>query len=358
MKSFPLATLVLPVLLATPCGAVTPQQLARIRLPEGGRIELFAQGVPHARHMALGPDGIVFVGTTEDKVYAVLDGKPTVVASGLNHPNGVAFRNGALYVAELNRLVRWKDIARRLSSPGAPEVLNSSFPDEIHHGYRVIRFGPDGKLYMGIGAPCNSCKPQFPLSATIVRMDADGQGLEIFARGVRNTVGFDWDPQTKDLWFSDHGRDYLGDNLPPDELNVAPRAGLDFGFPYCHAGDIADPELGKEKPCTAFTPPALKIPAHSAPLGVAFYQGRILFAEHGSWNRSKKDGYRIAEARKGKDGKLTYGVFAEGWLDPAVDKAWGRPVDLLPMPDGSLLVSDDEAGAIYRITSAKRKESR
>lgn len=315
--------------------------------------------------MALGPDGIVFVGSRgEGKVYALVDkgrkGKASeaiVIARGLHWPNGVAFRDGSLYVAEIGRVLRYDDIASRLRNPPKPVVVNDSFLKKEHHGWKFIAFGPDGKLYVPIGAPCNVCLERDPRFAAIMRMNPDGSGLEIFARGIRNTVGFDWHPQTGELWFTDNGRDWLGDNRPPDELNRAPKAGMHFGFPYCHGKSLRDPVFGEQRPCSEFTPPELELGPHVASLGMRFYTGRmfpdryrnqIFIAEHGSWNRSIPIGYRITIARFKEGGGLKYEVFAQGWLQGT--HSWGRPVDVLVMPDGALLVSDDKAGVVYRIS--------
>jgi glucose/arabinose dehydrogenase len=268
-------------------------------------------------------------------------------------------RDGALYVAEVNRILRFDDIEKHLATPASaaprPVVVTDRFPRESHHGWKFIRFGPDGWLYVPVGAPCNICEPDPARYALISRIRPDGSGYEIFARGIRNSVGFDWDPRTRELWFTDNGRDYLGDDLPSDELNHAPRAGMHFGYPYCHQGDTADPEFGK-RGCSEFAPPAVKLGPHVAALGMRFYTGEsfpaeyrnnIFVAEHGSWNRSRKIGYRIARVVVEGGRAVRHEVFAEGWLRG--ESAWGRPVDLEVLPDGSLLVSDDSAGVIYRI---------
>ena len=337
-------------------------RLAHIELPPGFRVHLFAGDVPNARSMVLSPDGTLFVGTRAGKVYALVDRDQDfradtlfVVDQGLNMPNGVAFRDGALYVAEVNQVRRYDDIGARLDDPPAPVVVNNSFPRDGHHGWKFIRFGLDGRLYVPVGAPCNVCERDDPYAA-ITRMQPDGSDLEVFARGVRNTVGFDWHPETGELWFTDNGRDHLGDEVPPDELNRVSEAGLHFGFPYCHGGDIPDPEFGGARDCGEFVPPAQKLGPHVASLGMRFYTGemfpeeyrrQIFIAEHGSWNRSEKIGYRVALVRLEGNRAVSYEVFARGWLQG--QQAWGRPVDVLVMPDGSLLVSDDQAGMIYRI---------
>jgi glucose/arabinose dehydrogenase len=340
--------------------------LAEIKLPPGFAIEIFARNVPGARALALGAKGTVFVGTRDEgKVYAIRHaGSPQAevitLAKGLNMPNGVAFRDGALYVAEISRVIRFDDIEDHLNNPPKPVLVNGSFPHEKHHGWKFIRFGPDGRLYVPVGAPCNVCDSKDPRFASIMRMAADGKGLEIFARGVRNTVGFDWHPTSHQLWFTDNGRDQLGDDTPPDELNRAAAPGLHFGFPYWHGREIPDPEFSGKMKRGGFVPPEIELPAHVASLGMRFYTGamfpdeyhnQIFIAEHGSWNRSVPTGYRVSLVRLQGDKAVSYQVFAEGWLSGG--DAWGRPVDLQVMPDGSLLISDDRAGAIYRISYRK-----
>jgi len=328
--------------------------LESIQLPPGFRIELLAE-VPNARSLAAGARGTLFVATRSGgAVYAVASGKKVVrIASSLHMPNGVAFRGGALYVGEVNRILRYDGIEDRLDSPPQPVVVFDRLPSETHHGWKFIRFGPDGNLYVPIGAPCNVCEREG--YALIGRMPADGSRFEVFARGVRNSVGFDWHPETRELWFTDNGRDMLGDDLPADELNHAPRAGMHFGFPHCHQGDTPDPQYGRD--CAGFTPPAQKLGPHVAALGMRFYTGtmfppeyrnQILIAEHGSWNRSKKIGYRISLVRLEGNRAVSYQPFAQGWLQG--ESAWGRPVDVELLPDGSIAVSDDHAGAIYRIS--------
>jgi glucose/arabinose dehydrogenase len=234
-------------------------------------------------------------------------------------------------------------------------VVVADLPKYKHHGLRTLRFGPDGMLYVPVGAPCNICLPEEQY-AVITRLHAETGKRETFARGVRNTVGFDWHPQTKELWFTDNGRDLLGHDAPPDELNRAPRAGLHFGYPFCHGGDLADPQFGARRPCAEFEPPAAKLGAHVAALGMRFYtgtqfpqayRGAIFIAEHGSWNRQPMSGYRLTVVRLQDGRPVGYEIFAEGWFDGR--KAWGRPVDVIVAPDGSLLVSDDKVGAVYRI---------
>ncbi len=338
--------------------------LQRIKLPPGFSIEVFTDQVPNARSLARGANGTIFVGTRNESVYAVRDenqdGKADrvhTIAQGLNSPNGVAFRDGALYVAEISRVLRFDKIEEQLQKPPKPAVVIDSYPTDEHHGWKFIAFGPDGWLYVPVGAPCNVCERSDRRYASITRIKPDGSGLEVYARGVRNTVGFDWHPDTRELWFTDNGRDMLGDNRPPDELNYGPKPGMNFGFPYCQGGDIADPEFGSGHPCSGFTPPAQKLGPHVAALGMRFYTGtmfpqayrkQIFIAEHGSWNRSVPIGYRVMVVTLEGNRAVDYKIFAEGWLQG--DDAWGRPVDILVMPDGALLVSDDEAGVIYRIS--------
>lgn len=359
------------VLLLTQCAGkqVDEKQLPleRIKLPEGFKIKIFAE-VNNARSLAISPSGTVFVGNKDgDKVYAVKDtdgdfkaDKKWVIDSGLNQPNGVAFRGGNLYVAEINRIVKYENIESNLDSPPDPIVVNDTYPTEAHHGWKYIAFGPDGKLYVPVGAPCNICESEDSIFNTITRMNVDGSGKEIYAKGVRNTVGFTWHPITNELWFTDNGRDMMGDDIPPCEFNHAPQAGMHFGYPYCHGGTIKDPEFGDKHACSEFTAPAQPLGPHVAPLGVKFYTGKMFpeeytnqafIAEHGSWNRSTKIGYRISLVKTKDNGESAgYETFASGWLNEKEGKAWGRPVDVLVLPDGSMLVSDDYAGVIYRIS--------
>ena len=335
----------------------------RIKLPHGFKISILADNVPSAREMVFSPNGTLFVGSMKGSVYAIQIDKDYkakkvfTIAQGLDLPVGVDFQDGSLYVSAVTRILRYDDIESKLANPPHPVTVSDAFPRQDAHGWKFIRFGPDGLLYVPVGAPCNICASKDERSATIMRMKPDGSNLEIFARGIRNTVGFDWRPGTHELWFTDNGRDWMGDNLPPDELNYAPHAGMHFGYPYCHGGDIPDPEFGKEKPCKDFTPPAMKLGPHVASLGMRFYTGnmfpteyrnQIFIAEHGSWNRSKKIGYRVTLVRLDGNKAVSYDVFAEGWEKD--EKNWGRPVDIQVAPDGSLLVSDDYAGAIYRIS--------
>lgn len=341
--------------------------LEKIKLPAGFKIEVFAE-VDNARSLAISPSGTVFVGNRNgDKVYAVKDtdgdykaDKKWVIASGLNMPNGVAFKEGDLYVAEISKVTKYVGIESKLNPPPKPVIINDQYPTETHHGWKYIAFGPDGKLYVPVGAPCNICDPEDAIYASITRINADGSGREVYAHGVRNTVGFTWHPDTKELWFTDNGRDMMGDDLPPCELNYAPKKDMNFGYPYCHAGTIQDPEFGKKRACNEFTAPARMLGPHVAPLGLKFctgtmfpeqYRNQVFIAEHGSWNRSKKIGYKISLVKVQNNTTATsYETFASGWMDDATQKVWGRPVDVLMLPDGSMLVSDDHANVIYRIS--------
>jgi glucose/arabinose dehydrogenase len=287
--------------------------------------------------------------------------KVSVVASGLNSPCGVAFKDGNLFVAEISRILRFDDIENRLASPPAYKVVYDKLPSDKHHGWKFISFGPDGKLYVPVGAPCNICEEEDPVYSSITRMNADGTGFEIFAKGIRNSLGFAWHPQTGELWFTENGRDNMGDNVPVDELNVAPRKDMHFGFPYCHQGDTPDPKFGENKSCKDYIAPVLKLGPHVAALGMRFYTGnmflpeyknQIFIAEHGSWNRSTPSGYRVMLVRL-EDGKpVQYIPFATGWLQPD-SKVLGRPADIEIAPDGALLISDDEEGLVYRIIFEK-----
>ena len=361
------------VLVALVASAILSAQdipLDRLTLPSGFKIEVYASGIENPRQMALSPSGTLFVSSRRaGNVYAVLDDdddhlvdQVVTITSGLMMPNGVAFRDGDLYVAEINRVLRFDGIEARLESPPEPVVLNDQLPTERSHGWKYLGFGPDGMLYVPVGAPCNICDRtgEDPRFGTILRMNPDGTNEEIFARGIRNSVGFDWQPGTDELWFTNNGRDRLGDETPPDTLHHAPEAGLHFGYPFCHGGDLQDPEFD-DRPCSEFRPPAQKLGPHVASIGMKFYTGsmfpseyhnQIFIAEHGSWNRSSEaghTGYRLTVVHVEGDRPVKYETFAEGWLG-SDNESWGRPADVLVMPDGSLLVSDDTANVIYRIT--------
>ncbi|MCB0765943.1 MAG: sorbosone dehydrogenase family protein [Flavobacteriales bacterium] len=343
----------------------TEDGLAHIRLPKGFVIDVFAESVTNARAMCWGDQGTLFVGTRGEGVVHALrdvdgDGRADerhVVARGLNMPVGVAFRDGDLFVSAVDRILKLPGIEDHLVDPPEPEVVTDRFPSETHHGWKFIAFGPDGDLYVPVGAPCNICLSEDSVFATLTRMKVDGSGMRIIAHGVRNSVGFDWHPVTGQLWFTENGRDWLGDDGPDCELNVLRTEGEHFGYPYCHAGTIADPEFGDQRDCGEFVPPAAKLGPHVAPLGCRFYTGKgfpqryhhaLFIAEHGSWNRSEPIGYRVVVAFPQADGSAVTEVFAEGWLQGG--RKTGRPVDVLAAPDGSLLVSDDAADRIYRIT--------
>lgn len=368
-SSFFLGLLFLLVCLQTAClnnnliKSDTPL-LDQIQLPDGFEIAVYAESVKNARSMALGEQGTVFVGSrSAGNVYALVDedgdfiaDQQYLIASELNLPNGVAFREGALYVAEPDKVWRYDQIESQLANPPQPVLVSDAFPDDAWHGWKYISFGPDDKLYVPVGAPCNICEKEDSRYASIMRMNADGSGLESFAKGVRNTVGFSWHPETDELWFTENGRDLLGDDIPNDELNRAPTAGMHFGYPYCHAGDISDPRFGEKRNCDEFTIPVQKLAPHTAALGMKFYTGsmfpesykhNIFIAEHGSWNRKEPIGYRIMRVQLEGNQVTSYEVFAEGWLKEG--QAWGRPVDVLLLPDGSMLVSDDHADVVYRI---------
>lgn len=340
--------------------------LDKLNLPEGFKVEVYAKDVPNARHMTLSDSGTLFVGSRgEGKVYAVLDkdgdhkaDEVKVIAQGLKHPTGVALKDGDLYVSATTSILRFDDIESNLDNPPKPVTITDQFPDK-HHGWKYIAFGPDGWLYVPIGAPCNICEEKD--YANIQRLKIEGDEVvktETWAEGVRNTVGFTWHPETNNLWFTDNGRDMMGDDIPPCELNTAPVAGKHFGYPYCHGGDILDPEFGEGKQCSDYVPPVQNLGPHVAPLGVKFYTGdqfpaeyknQVMIAEHGSWNRSNKIGYRVTMVTLNDKGEATsYEPFIDGWLQG--EESWGRPVDVLVMPDGALLVSDDYAGAIYRVS--------
>jgi glucose/arabinose dehydrogenase len=346
------------------------EALQRIKLPRGFAISLFAQGMEEARSLALGDDGTLYVGTRGaqgapaiGKVYAIPDAdgdgrgdQVITILEGLNYPNGVAFHAGDLYVAELGRILKYEDIAGRLLDMPEPSILADQLLEDYHHGWKFIGIGPDDKLYVPVGAPCNVCEPDSS-HGLILRMDLDGSNPETFAKGVRNTVGFDWEPTTRQFWFTDNGRDLWGNDRPPEELNHAPVAGLHFGFPYRYGKDLVDAEFPTALADSAFTPAVLELPAHNAGLGIEFYtgtqfpaeyRGQLFAAYHGSWNRNPIDGYRLRLVRFEKGRAVGYEDFATGWLED--NTYWGRPVDVEQAADGSLLVSDDHNGVIYRIS--------
>lgn len=339
--------------------------LDKIKLPVGFSISIYAKA-EGARSLCVSPGGTLFVGTQgAGKVYAIRDenhdgkaDKIYTVAKNLNTPNGVAFKDGNLYIATISTIYRLDDIESKLENPPAPVIIYDKYPTDTHHGWKFIAFGPDGKLYVPVGAPCNICEPDKPLYASITRMNPDGSDMEIFANGIRNTVGFAWHPDTKELWFTDNGRDELGDDIPNDELNNASKPGLNFGYPYCHQGNIPDPKFGRGKNCSDYVPPVKLMGPHVAALGLRFYTGSVFPAEyknavfvarHGSWNRSTPIGYDVAVLKMDANGKPSDAIpFAQGWLqnEKTVN---GRPVDISFLQDGSMLVSDDYNGLVYRI---------
>lgn len=350
--------------------------LDKIRLPEGFTIEVYADSVPDARQMALSPSGVLYVGSRRDgRVHAVVDSDGDmegeeiyVIAEDLEMPSGLTYWEGSLYVAAVSRILRYDDIDSHLQDPPEPVVVVDDLPTERHHGWKFIDFGPDGKLYVPVGAPCNVCERPDPF-ATVLRMNADGSEREVYARGIRNSVGFAWHPLTGELWITDNGSDNISedpaitDDLPSCELNHAPEPGMHFGYPYYHQGDTPDPEFGEGRTADEFVLPAVLLGPHVAPLGIDFYTGTMFpesyrnqafIAEHGSWNRREKIGYRVKLVHFDEDGLATgQEVFAEGWLEG--DTNWGRPVDVETLPDGSILISDDQANAIYRVTYSEEE---
>lgn len=342
-------------------------QLGLIELPPGFSVEIYAEGVENARQMVRGDNGTIFAGSQRaGKLWAISDANGDqraetvrLIDENLRMPSGVEFLDGALYVGAVDRILRYDNIESRLDRPPEPVLVSDALPGKDHHGWKYLRFGPDGKLYIPVGVPCNICEKEG--FGEIRRMNPDGSGMDTFAKGLRNSVGLAFHPENDQLWFTDNGRDKMGDDLPADELNHAPRAGMHFGMPYCLQGDLLDKKFGKGKSCDDYTPPVAKLDAHGAALGLVFYTGkmfppdytnRLFVTQHGSWDRSEKSGYRILVLDVQPDGKvLKTQVFASGWLQN--ERAWGRPNDVLVMPDGALLVSDDKAGVIYRISYLK-----
>ena len=343
----------------------------KLKVPAGFKVEVWAEGIPEARSLALGDKGTVFVSNRNLKdVYAVTDqgGKRTVtkVLKGLNSPNGVAFANGTLYVAERHRITAYEGIEDKLANPGEPRVVidNLDPSQQAGHFWKFLAMGPDGKLYYNVGSPGNIVMPAY-YQATINRVDPKTGVMEVYARGVRNSVGFDWDPRTKELWFTNHARDWISDDLPHDTLHRAAKKGMDFGYPFCHQGDLLDPEFGKGRACSEFDTPAAKLGAHIAPLGMRFYTGSmfpakykhaIFIARHGSWNRTRKFGGDILAVFLNKDGSVKgTEVFISGFLEN--NSYIGRPVDVLFLKDGSMLISDDFNGAVWRVSYGSQKSA-
>jgi len=346
----------------------------KIKLPAGFKAELWSSGHPGGRTMVMGDKGTMFMGTRViGRVYALTekDGKrtPKVIIQGLTQPNGLAFKDGALYVFAINKVFRYDNIEDNLDKEKLPDPVDLTkaydLPDTIHHNWKYVAFGPDGKMYVQVGSNCNICEINTGIHGQIRRYNADGTGMEIVARGVRNTVGFDWHPVTKELWFTDNGRDWAGNAGPEDELNRIPKnmEGASFGFPYCHAMGIPDPDIKRPNPCAGVVMPAALTGPHSAGLGITFYTGSMFpksyqnvafIARHGSWNREQKYGYDVVMA-KVSGGKATITPFMTGLLDTQKNEFYGRPSYVFQMKDGSLLVSDETGGAIYRISYAEKK---
>ncbi len=339
--------------------------IAKMKLPPGFKAEVYASNVLDARGLREGDKGTVFVSSlfVAGKVYAIVDqgGKREVktIAEKLMLPNGIEFHDGSLYVATPKEIMRFDNIEAQLDHPPAPKTIYDQLPGDVPHGWKFIKIGPDGKLYVPVGAPCNLCEPD-EHHARILRMNLDGSGVETVAVGVRNSVGFDWDPKTHDLWFTDNQRDWMSEDLPNDELNHLTKVGQHFGYPYCHQGNIADPEFGWGKDCNDYVKPAALLGPHTAPLGMRFYtgsmfpakyRGAIFIARHGPWNRTQKSAADVIVAWPDAHGGIArWEPFMTGLVE---NNAYlGRPVDVLVMKDGSLLVSDDHNGAIYRISYA------
>ena len=352
---------------------VTPASeipIDKLKLPPGFKIEVWATGMPGARAMARGDNGKIYIGTRAiGRVYELTDnGKERtnrVVVDKLVQPAGVAFKNGSLYVMAINKVLRYDGIEKNPTV--APVDLTAKFnlPPEQHHNWKYIAFGPDGKLYVPFGAPCNICALPTPEYAQIRRYNPDGSGMEVLATGVRNSVGFDWHPTTKQLWFTNHGRDWMGDDKPNDTLSRMQKTGLNYGFPHCHQGNIPDDVIKKDNPCAGVEQPVALMGPHSAVMGMKFYTGKMFPAEYknvafvarkGSWNRNQKIGYDVVMVKSGADGKnAKVTPFITGFMNPADQSFWGRPAYLLQMPDGSMLISDEQLGAVYRVTYNKRQ---
>ena len=336
--------------------------IKKMKLPPGFKVEVWQAGILDARGMREGDRGTVFVSSlfVAGKIYAVVNrgGKreTVTIAEKLFLPNGIEFHKGALYVATPKDITRYDNIEASLDNPPKPVMVYDKLPGEVPHGWKFIKIGPDGKLYVPIGAPCNICDRGDPFMQ-IIRMNLDGSGVETVVKGMRNTVGFDWHPKTKELWFGDNQRDWLAEDMPLDELNRVTKNGQHFGYPYCHSGMMTDPEFGWGKDCKSYVKPALLIGAHSAPLGMRFYNGKmfpekyrnaIFLTRHGPWNRTQKYAADVVAVFVDDKGRARMEPFLTGLVKN--NGYLGRPADVLVMKDGSLLVSDDHNGAIYRIT--------
>ncbi len=367
-----LPLLALTALLHAAIAGAKELPLAQLTVPKGFAIEVLSDTVPGARQMALSQQGTLYVGSMrEGVVYAIATAltqpKPArVVLEQLTLPSGLAIQDNALFVGAVSQILRVDDVDAQLdklapNSQLSTAIVTDQLPTERHHGWKYLGFGPDGALYVPVGAPCNICLSKDPRFAALLRMDPKTGASSVFAHGIRNTVGFDWHPDTRALWFTDNGRDLLGDDVPAEEVNIAERPGQHFGYPFVHAGDLPDPEFGKQADPADYQAPAVRIQAHSAALGVAFYRGTafpaeyhkaLFIAEHGSWNRSSKVGYRVSVVTE-RGNQRSYTPFIEGWLRG--EDNWGRPNDVLSAPDGSLLIADDQAGVIYRVTYTPAK---
>ncbi len=351
---------ILSYFLFTICFAKSNLPLEKIKLPPGFKIEVLADGLTNARQMALSPKGILYVASMEaGNLYAIKNKKTYLIGEKYELPVGVVYHKGDLYFSAVSKILKIKNIDAHIEKPIKPEVIYDKLPSSNAHSWKYLAIGPDNKLYLAIGAPCNICEVKDP-NGTLARMNLDGSGFEIIARGVRNSVGFTWSPDDHKLYFTDNGRDMMGEDTPPCEVNRLDKIGENFGFPYCHGGTVADPEF-KSKPCSEFKAPVQALDAHVAPLGLKFYTGKkfpveyrkLFIAEHGSWNRTKKSGYKILMLDI-KDGKvIAQKDFATGWLDEKTQDVFGRPVDLLETPEGDLLVSDDHAHVVYKISYEK-----
>jgi len=358
---------------ASPLTVTPPEKIAysKLKVPAGFKVELWAHGMPGARMMTRGDKGTIFVGTRAiGKVYAVTDkgGERThkVILEGQTQPNGLAFAGGALFVITVDKALRLDGIEDKLDAPQVTDVSEQlKMPASTHHNWKFAAIGPDKKLYVAIGSPCNICEINTGVHGLIRRQNLDGSNIEIVARGVRNSVGFDWHPQTKELWFTDNGRDWAGNDGPEEELNrvAANAVGAHYGFPFCHANGIPDKDITKPNPCAGMTLPAATLGPHAAALGMRFYTGSMFpaaykntafIARRGSWNRDQKFGYDVVQA-KIAGAKATITPFMTGFLDTASNSFWGRPVDVQQLPDGSLLASDEQNGAIYRVTYGSGK---
>lgn len=371
MKKTIFTPLILSLLATIPAKADI--ELDKLVMPEGFSIEVYAR-IPNARQMSLGDDGTVYVGTrnrARGRIFAITDSNNDykaddviAITSGLKTPSGLVYKDGDLYVGAINTIHKFPNIANTMNDNPKGEIITDNLPDKTHHGWKFLEFGPDGLLYVPIGAPCNICEPE-DIFASIHTMDVNDpdNSLTKIASGVRNTVGFDWDPKTNELWFTDNGGDGLGDEMPADELNKLTNAGEHFGYPYIHQGDFKDPDFGGGKNAADFTPPAQKLAPHAGATGMAFYKGdmfpkeyknNIIIAEHGSWNRTDNAGHTghmltVVTVENGK--AVNYEPFITGFLQN--NEAWGRPTDVLELKDGSLLIADDDAGAVYRVSYKK-----